>query len=117
LILHQEFASRELGALDERDGERFSSAEKQYFSSLADPRPSMCARLLAKELISAYLRSRGLDLPDRLLEILPAEGQGTTGVPTLRTPGDLLPGGLDFRISLSHSRARVAALLIVQERE
>lgn len=113
MIVAEAFVRRPLSE-DPGDLTGFAPEEKRYLGSLADPRGSIAARRLAKERIAALLTALGHPLEPEQVAVLPG-GEPGQAPPVARLPeGAEAAWGLRARVSLSHSAASAAALVIVE---
>lgn len=114
MIVHQAFRLEPLDTDPEPPG-GLSPAEERYAARAGFPRGSRAARRLAKRMVLEWLER---ELDPIQLEILPrgatAAADAPSGPPELRLPPGLVPEGLRVHVSLSHCRAAVAALLVVE---
>jgi len=114
VIVHQAFRLEPLPDGPEPAG-GLSPAEERYAARAGHPRGSRAARRLAKQLLVEWL---GRDVDPASLEILPrgatAAAAVPSGPPELCMPTGLVQEGLRVHVSLSHCRAAVAVLLVVE---
>ena len=89
----------------------FTQAELDYANSRRRPGRHLAARFAAKEaVIKALAPAEGI--PPRQIEVEPGEPPGVR----LRGNAEAAAGGLELRVSLTHSRDFAAAVAVAERR-
>jgi hypothetical protein len=111
--MHKAFSSRPLAACA---GKRslFSAREWESLTARASVEGPLAARVLMKELVVDWLASQGIEAHASQVELLPSPVEGG-GPPQLHLPPECQPARQGLHLSLSHSSAHAAALLVVED--